>query len=428
MTAGLLLYNLLAALVFIVCWPFLLAACLAGAGGKWRGRCGLVPKRSDVPVWIHAASVGEVNAIAPLTTELRARRPERAIVLSTMTETGQLRARELLGPAGEVFFFPADFAWAQAAALRRLSPALVVLVETELWPNLLWQCHQRKIPVVLVNARLSARSLPHYRRAAFLFRPLLDTVRAIACQSEEDARRYRSLGVRPEVVRVLGNMKYDGIKGPVSSDEKRNLRREFGIPDGAVVLTAGSTREGEEILLLDAWAAVMQNVKYGMHNARLIVAPRHPARFAEVESLLKERAVRYTTRSQQRKARGPAAAGVLLLDTIGELVDAYAAADVAFVGGSLVPVGGHNPLEPAALGLPVVFGPHMFNAQESADGLVTAGGAVPVNSAGALAAVLCAWLGNPQERARIGKCAAQVVDEKRGAMRRTVELIEAMLA
>lgn len=424
---GLILYNALATLAFLVCWPYLLAACLLGRRGKWRDRCGRIPRGDGRPVWIHASSVGEVGVIAPLVAELKKRRPAQAIAISTMTGTGQARAKDLFCQAATIFFFPLDFFWVQARTLRRLDPALVILVETELWPNLLWQCHQRKIPVMLVNARLSERSLPHYIRFAFLFRPLLDTFRVIACQSEVDAERYRSLGVKPEIVRMLGNMKYDGIKGPVEAAEKEKIRRKFGIPTDAVVLTAGSTREGEETLVLDAWAAVMQNQKIKIQNAKLLIAPRHPARFAEVEDLLKKRAVKYRSRSQQRKTGILAEFDILLLDSIGELVSAYAAADMAFVAGSLVPVGGHNPLEPAALGLPVVFGPHMFNAQESADSLLAAGGAQQVDSADTLAAVISEWVGDPEKRRHIGQMAEKVVDEKRGSVRRTIEVVGTIL-
>ncbi|MCU0606060.1 MAG: 3-deoxy-D-manno-octulosonic acid transferase [Candidatus Edwardsbacteria bacterium] len=427
MTAGLILYNALATLAFLACWPVMLALCLSGRRGKWRDRCGGPPRAAGRPVWVHASSVGEVNAVAPLVARLLARSPARPVVVSTMTETGQRRARELFGDAIGTFYFPFDFCWTQDAALRRLEPSLVVLVETELWPNLLWRCSRRGVPVVLANARLSERSLPHYRRAAFLFRPLLNTMRAIACQSEADAGRHRSLGVRPEIVRVLGNMKYDAIKGPVTPGERKGLRSDFGIPGDSFVLAAGSTREGEEVMLLDAWAAAIQNAKCRMQNATLVVAPRHPERFAAVEALLKERAIPYVTRSRQRKADDPAEFDVLLLDTLGELVDAYAASDLAFVGGSLVPVGGHNPLEPAALGLPVIFGPHMFNAQDSADSLLNAGGAVQVGDAAGLARVVSDSMADAERRAEVGRQARRVVDERRGATERTLELVAGVL-
>lgn len=427
MTAGLILYNALATLAFLACWPVLLARCLSRRRGKWRDRCGGPPRVAGRPVWVHASSVGEVNAVAPLVARLLARSPTRPVVISTMTETGQRRARELFGAAAGTFFFPLDLCWIQDAALRRLGPSLVVLVETELWPNLLWRCSRRGVPVMLANARLSGRSLPHYRRAGFLFRPLLDTLRAIACQSEADAARYRSLGVRPEIVRVLGNMKYDGIKGPVTPGEKDTLRNEYGIPADSFVLTAGSTRQGEETAILDAWQLVQQPANGGGQPAVLVVAPRHPQRFPEVERLLRERGIRFVKRSAQRTAGGAPAFDVLLLDTLGELVNAYAAADVAFVGGSLVPVGGHNPLEPAALGLPVIFGPHMFNARESAEGLLAAGGAVQVDIAEGLTRAIADLLADREKRAEIGRRARRVVDGKRGATDRTMDLIAGIL-
>ncbi|MDI6740584.1 MAG: 3-deoxy-D-manno-octulosonic acid transferase, partial [Candidatus Edwardsbacteria bacterium] len=423
MNAGLILYNLLTMPAFLAGWPYLLTACLFSRRGKWRNRCGIIKRAEGHPIWIHASSVGEMGVISPLIAELKRRKPNQAIAISAVTETGHARARDLFGEAAKIFFFPLDFFWVQAAALSRIKPSLVILVETELWPNLIWRCHCRGIPVMLVNARLSERSLPHYKRFAFLFRPLLNTFRVIACQSDEDAGRYRSLGVRPGLVRVLGNMKYDGIQSPVAIGEKQALRREFGIPADAVVMTAGSTREGEEAMALDAWARAIQHSEFSSQTSRLILAPRHPERFAEVEGLLKERNIRFVKRSQQRGPGNACEFDILLLDTIGELVSAYAAADLAFVGGSLVPVGGHNPLEPAALGLPVVFGPHMFNAKDSAESLIAAGGARQVESVDALAALIREWLNNPQERLRTGQKAEQVVDERRGAARKAADIV-----
>ena len=422
--AGLLLYNLLSTAVLLAVWPYLAWHCLRGLA-KWRQRCGAVPRPAGPAFWVHAASVGEVAMIATLLPELRRRWPDHKICLSTMTGTGQGRARQTLSPGDETFFLPLDFLWTQFRALGRIRPKLVVLSETELWPNLIALCRLRGIPVALVNARLSDRSLPYYRLARFLFGPLLDGFALIACQSHADAERYRRLTTRPDNVQVMGNLKYDGIARPASAGERSRLRSQLGIAAGDVVLVAGSSREGEEEILLEAWRGAVQNSKFEIRNSKLILAPRHPERFSNVEGILRVYSHPFSKRSHD--GRFEPGKRVLLWDTLGELATAYAAGDMAFVGGSLVPVGGHNPLEPAALGLPVVFGPHMFNAADSAECLLSGGGAVQVGSADGLQAVLAEWLGRPQARAAIGEKARAAVDARRGVAGRTVEELERAL-
>ncbi|MDP2807073.1 MAG: glycosyltransferase N-terminal domain-containing protein, partial [bacterium] len=293
----------------------------------------------------------------------------------------------------------------------------------EIWPNLIRQCQRQDIPVFLVNARLSARSFKYYHALRFLFGPLLNTLKLIACQSREDAERYLALGVCEDIVTVTGNLKYDGIKGPVSLAEKLELRKDFGLSPEDLVLTAGSTREGEEAVILEAWQDLRENGKLEIGNWKLIVAPRHPGRFSEVEKLLISQNLNYEKRSDQKNGGTSNNFDVLLLDTIGELVNAYAASDIAFVGGSLAPVGGHNPLEPAALGLPVIFGPHMFNAKESAEGLLSCGGAVQVKDSGELNNILAGFLGNEEKRISTGNQARVFVDSKRGVSKLTAGLI-----
>ncbi|MBI4726529.1 3-deoxy-D-manno-octulosonic acid transferase [candidate division TA06 bacterium] len=354
--------------------------------------------------------------------------PEKSIVLSTMTATGQKRAAELFPQADQIFFLPLDFWFSQKLAVRRTSPSVLILTETEIWPNLIRQCRKQNIPVFLVNARLSARSFKYYHALRFLFGPLLNTLQLVACQSREDAGRYLALGARQEIVTVTGNLKYDGIKGPVSAAEKQGLRKDFGLSAGDLAFTAGSTREGEEAMILGAWQQVIQNSKFKIQNVKLVIAPRHPGRFSEVEKLISSQNLEYVKRSDQKNSRTSGGFQVLLLDTIGELVNAYAASDLSFVGGSLVPVGGHNPLEPAALGLPVIFGPHMFNARESTEGLLECGGAVRVNDAGELGKILIIWLKDPGKRKAAGEKARVLVDSKRGVSKVAAELVAEKLA
>lgn len=430
---GMGLYHLATFMALLLGWPYLLLMLVFGHRIKWRQRLGGLPKSEGRPVWIHGASVGEMGVIAPFFAQLRSLLPEKSIVLSTMTATGQKRAGEIFSnQAAGIFFLPLDFWFSQKLALKRARPGALILTETELWPNLIRQCQKQKIPVFLVNARLSARSFRYYHPLRFLFGPLLNSLQLIACQCREDAERYLALGVREDIVTVTGNLKYDGIKGPVSAQEKLQLRKDFWLGPGDLVLTAGSTREGEETVILEAWQEIQKQksegnpstpLRAGMQNAKLIIAPRHPGRFKEAEDLLVSRNLNYIKRSDQKNGKTSNNFDILLLDTIGELVNAYAASDIAFVGGSLVPVGGHNPLEPAALGLPVIFGPHMFNAKESAEGLLACGGAVRVKDAGELKKALSDLLVTEQKRLLTGFKARGLVDSKRGVSKHTAELV-----
>lgn len=422
---GMGLYHLATFMALLLGWPYLLIMLVLGHRQKWRQRLGWLPPQEGRPIWIHGASVGEMGVIAPFLAQLKTLMPEKSIVLSTMTATGQKRAGEIFSnQAAGIFFLPLDFWFSQKLALKRVRPGALILTETELWPNLIRQCQKQNIPVFLVNARLSARSFKYYHPLRFLFGPLLNSMQLIACQSKEDADRYLGLGVRQDIVTITGNLKYDGIKGPVSATEKQGLRKDFGLSSEDLVFTAGSTREGEELIILEAWQEV-QNQKSKIKNQKikLIIAPRHPGRFSEVEKVLMAQNLKYCKRSGQKSGESSHGFDVLLLDTIGELVNAYAASDLAFVGGSLAPVGGHNPLEPAALGLPVIFGPHMFNARESAEGLLACGGAVQVKDAGELKTALSDLLGNEQKRISTGTKARSLVDSKRGVSKVTAELI-----
>jgi len=415
---GLALYGLLAAAAVLLASPFLAAACLLG-GPKWRERCGRAPRTGGPAVWVHAASVGEVIMVRPLLDEIGRRWPGRDVAISTMTGTGRDTARMALGEEGRAFFFPVDFFPFQLRALSRLSPEMVVVCETELWPGLMWLCWLRGIPFFLVNARLSARSLPWYRALRFLFGPLLERTALIACQTEDDAARFASLAGRRAPVMVAGNMKYDGMARPPSKDGRKGLRGSLGLGPGAAVLVAGSTRDGEEELVLEAWKGALSGMGAEGRGARLILAPRHPDRFEKVAGLLEAQGLEFSRRSRDGsflKGRQ-----ILLWDTLGELAAAYSAGDLAFVGGSLVPVGGHNPLEPASVGLPVIFGQHMFNAAESARCLLDGGGAVQVGSAEELGGVLRDLMGRPERMAELGGRALAAVESRRGAARRTAE-------
>jgi 3-deoxy-D-manno-octulosonic-acid transferase len=362
-------------------------------------------------------SVGEVMAAVPLVRAMRERWPAMEIVLSTVTATGQRVARERLPEVATVFTCPVDLGWVMRRALRRISPRAFIALETELWPNLLRSLHDAGIPGALVNGRISDRSFTRYRRVRPLFRRVLEHLALFAMQSEEDARRIVALGAPTERVIVTGNLK---LEMPVpAGDAGRAWREILGIAT-CPVWVAGSTHPGEEALVLDAF--VRLRINGPLH---LVLAPRHPERVSEVETAIRERGLGWRRRSA---APGAGGAEVTVLDTVGELASLYAAADVVFVGGSLVARGGHNVMEPAIHGKAVVFGPHMANFRDAAALLLEHGAAVQLQSAEELRAVVGALLEDPERRRVMGDRARAVVAAHRGPCARTLEALERLLA
>ena len=386
---------------------------------NFRERFGLGPRRPPHGVWVHAVSVGEVQACAPLVTALYRRHPDLALTVTTFTPTGAVRARALFGNIAEVRYVPYDLPGAVRRFLKRVDPQLAVIFETELWPNLYRECGRRRVPLVLASARISERSLGRYRRLGALFRDALSQASIVAAQGEADAARFRALGADAASTHVTGNLKFDFELPEDLGERGRRLRRLYA--RGRPLWVAGSTHAGEEAAVLEA-----QRELHGTHpDALLVIAPRHPARFAEVAQLLGEAGVSFARRSDAEAAQDQAA--VLLLDSLGELLEFYAAADVAFVGGSLVPVGGHNLLEPAALGVPILTGPHNFNGAEVARLLIARGAAEIVHNPQELAARVAALLSDPAERERIGSQGRASVEGSRGALERLLALIEPLL-
>ena len=384
-------------------------------------RFGFGRRRTGAPcLWLHAVSLGEVNAAAPLLNALRARHPEAPLVLTTATPTGRARARALFGAFAEVRYLPYDTPGAVGRFLERVRPRLGLILETELWPNLLTACRRHGIPVVLVSARITPRSFARYRRvAARLFQEALGELALVAAQSEADADRFLALGAPRALTHVIGNLKLELEPGAALDAQGAAFReRLFG---GRPTWVAGSTHEGEEQQVLEAHAAVRARLP----AALLVLVPRHPQRFERVAELMVRRGVNFDRRSAVEAVRAPAE--VLLVDTMGELTAFYAAADVAFVGGSLVPVGGHNLLEPAALGLPVLTGPHTSNSEEIARGLMARGAARLVSSPATLAAEVLALLEDPARRGRLGALGRAFVEERRGSLDRLLALLEPLL-
>lgn len=368
-------------------------------------------------VWVHAVSVGEVVAVSRLVEELDARLGRGAVAISTTTLTGQQLARERFG-AARCFYFPIDLPWVVRGAFRALRPRVLVLAESELWPNVLAECTSHRVPVVVVNARVSDRSLPRYMRLRHLWRPFLQELTLVQAQSAEDARRFVAIGVPEERVRVGGNLKFDA-RTPRLAGIVEQLRAQ--LPHGAKVVVAGSTLEDEERVLLEAWPAICGRTP----NTVMVLAPRHPERFARVAALAREKKVRLVQRSVWNGE--PASAGtVFLLDSIGELGSVYGLGTVAFVGGSLVLAGGHNPLEPARAGVPVVMGPHYENFREAVE-LLRGANALRLTERAEVGETISALLQDAQAAAAMGMRGKKVFDEQTGATQRAVDAVVRLL-
>ena len=381
-------------------------------------RFGLGPSLATPSIWLHAVSVGEVSAAASLVRALRARHPDMPVVLTTATPTGRAQAATLFGADVEVRFLPYDTAGSVRRFLARIRPRAAIIMETELWPNLLHECGRRGVPVLFASARLAARSVPRYRRFGTLFSAGLRNA-WVAAQSIADAGRFVALGADPARTHVVGNLKFDMRLGEAVAENGRELRRRY--LGARPVWTAGSTHEGEEDLLLDAHAVVERAVR----GALLVLVPRHPQRFEGVAALLERRGLVFDRRGRSETVRPEAQ--VLLLDTMGELTAFYAASDTAFVGGSLVPVGGHNLLEPAALGLPVIAGPYQFNSPDVARALAQRGALITVHDAQELSQAVARLLADADLRARLGDAARAAIDSHRGALARLLRVIDGVL-
>ena len=430
----LLFYNL-ALLVVLVAgtpwWLFRMATTQKYREGLLE-RLGMVPSRlrkqmaglgSERPlIWVHAVSVGEVLAVSRLVKTLDAALPDYLIVLSTTTRTGQALARERFG-SNRVFYCPLDLPWAVRAWLNALQPSLLILAETEFWPNLLSGCFRRNIPVAVVNARISDRSWPRYRRMRWLWRPFLSRLSRVLAQSQTDADRLKTIGCLPERVTVAGNLKFD-VRTAEEADATRQLKKSSA---SLRLIVAGSTLEGEEAALLQAWPRLL----HADPQLVMVLAPRHPERFAAVAALLEKSGMVWVKRSDWHSAPEdslkPLNPGqIVLLDTIGELASVYSLAAVAFVGGSLVPAGGHNPLEPAQFGVPIVMGPHFANFRAITEDLL-AHQALRISSAEDLSATLIGLLQNPQASKAMGARARQVFEQQAGATGRCMVALRSLL-
>jgi len=421
-----LLYNA----VLLLAAPVILCLLLA----KKRCRRGLPQRFGFTPppirpdgrplVWIHAVSLGEVVAVTPLVKELHRRHPDHRFAVSTVTETGREAVEQRLRGVAEHCYAPLDFPWVVSGMIEHLRPALYLFVETELWPNLLRRLHRSGVPTVLVNGRLSSRSFARqqWEPVRSFYRSMLETLSLCLMQSDRDAERIIALGADARVVKRTGNIKFDQ-PAPEPADG-RSARSSLGLQDGEQLIVAGSTHPGEEEALVDAYRSLAERHP----SLLLLLAPRHIERAAQVEAMVCERGLPVRRRTAMTAGRNEAWSGprVILLDSRGELATLYREAAVAFVGGTLVPVGGHNLLEPALWGKPVLFGPYTDHCAEIAGLLLQAGGGVRVTG-DELAKQIEQLLDRPDEGARIGAAARSVVEQNRGALKATVEAVDEVL-
>lgn len=394
--------------------------------GKYRSglaeRLGSVPARlNDAQpgsIWVHAVSVGEVLAVSQLIKDLQQQHPDRQIFVSTTTATGQALARQRFGE-NRVFFMPLDFGFAVRRYLNALKPQLIVIAETEFWPNLLHLARKRQSSVAIVNARISDRSFPRYRRFRWFFGRVLSEVDLFLTQTSDDAQRLREIGAPTERVRVSGNLKFD-VRPNAQTELIAGLRAAIG--NDSPIIVCGSTAEGEEGSVLTAFKAVQQQFP----AAVMILAPRHPERFEKVAALISSEGFALQRRSQWKPPQPIRSGDIFLLDSVGELAAIYELADVAFVGGSLVPTGGHNILEPAQYGAAILVGPHTFNFREIVS-LFEQGEAVKTVTAETLGTQLLSLLSHPDERQNMGRAAKDLFAKHAGATRRTLDALGPLL-
>lgn len=392
-------------------------------------RIGLRRVRIPVPtgkrrIWIHAVSVGETLSAVPLVRTLRKRMPETEILLSTVTVTGQEVAGKSLGGCTDgIFYFPFDLPGICSSFLDRVRPDLLAILETELWPNLLAECARRRIPAVLLNGRLSDRSLRGYARFRTWISGVLACLETIAMQTREDADRVRALGADPSRVLVTGNMKFD-ISSSGAGGSRFFDRLHGAKARGISWFVAGSTHEGEEEPVIRA----LERARKVNGSVRLVIAPRHPERFPAVEELCRRSGWEVARRTMLPPEEELPEAPVFLLDTVGELTTAYSAADISFVGGSLVPKGGHNILEPALFGVPILVGPHMENFREISEIFTRGDAVIAVENGDTLAEKLAEWAADPAPFQECGGRAKRLLDGFRGATERNVEIVVSTLA
>lgn len=387
---------------------------------RWRERLGFFPQELQQSIWVHAVSVGESIAAVPLIKALKAAYPEIPLIVTNMTPTGYARVKAALGDGVLQSYIPYDVPDAVQRFLRRTKPLIAVIMETELWPNLFAACAEREIPILIANARLSEKSMRGYQHITVLTKEMLSKVNHIAAQSEKDAERFVVLGLSKNKVSVTGNIKFDMELPKELALKSEALRLQFGAD--RFIWIAASTHQGEEEIVLAAHQLIREKIP----NALLILVPRHPERFNWVADLIQQKQFSYARRSQVAACDNNTA--VYLSDTMGELLLMYSICDVAFVGGSLVSVGGHNMLEPAVLHKPVLTGPQLFNFAEISEMLFAAKGMIKITDAETLAQEVIRFSNDIPFRNLTGENAYSVVEKNRGSLQRQLQWVERLIS
>ena len=401
--------------------------------GSFGQRMGYLPVSfnldAEQSIWIHAVSVGEALTVRALITDLKRRYPGYRIFLSTTTIAGQQVARRNVQDVDAVFYFPFDLPFVVRRTMRLVRPRLFIMMETEIWPNLLRECKRNGTATLMINGRISSRSYPRYKLGRPFFKRVLADVDRFCMQSEESARRLVDIGAHADRVVVTGSLKFDSMETPgaavVDGRGPNRVLRYFRLTPGRPVIVAGSTMRDEEEIVLQAFRRIKSSVG-GTANPLLVIAPRHPERFDEVTQLAKNQAF-FTVRRTDLPIDAEPRAEVVVLDTIGELAQVYQIATAVFVGGSLVDTGGHNILEPAVFGKPIVFGPYMHNFKEIADAFVAQDAGIQVHNPRGLEDALLALLTDPVRRARLGAAARALVESNRGAKEKSLAVIAQLL-
>jgi len=419
------IYNLFLTLIFILLFPFLFIWAIMGKHGV-QERLGRLPagvrqrSSSRKVIWFHAASVGEIKLLPPIVSRLKRKDRSFSVVVSSLTKAGKTEAQRSLKGVDLFFYLPADLPLFMKKVMRELGPSALVLVETEIWPNLIRQAKISGSRIVLINGRFSSKSFQRYFRMKSFFRAVLSLIDLFCMRTQEDAQRLLLLGADPGKVTVVGNLKFDTAMMEHSTSDRDKLRDNLGIPKKSKVVVAGSTEQGEERMVLDAF----KKLKNQYPGLFLILAPRHLNRIKQVESELTESGLRYRKRTQiAEKSDMESDFDLILLDTIGELFSLYSIAEVTFVGGSLIPFGGHNVLEPAMHSVPVLFGPYMDHFKESSELLLESGGAIKVRDSEELYQRLSELLHDENKRKKMGEKARELIERRRGPTDKTVEVL-----
>ncbi|MBI5892132.1 MAG: 3-deoxy-D-manno-octulosonic acid transferase [Deltaproteobacteria bacterium] len=437
-----LIYDIFIHLSFILFLPYFLFKIIFV--GKYRKgmleRFGFIANEKVISnknrIWFHAVSVGETKAVMPLLKMFKQRHPDICIIFSTTTYTGNKVARDYgIGCMDSIIYFPLDFSWVVKRVVDKINPKALIVVEKEIWPNILNVLNSKGIPIIVVNGKISDRSFKRYVFSGFFFKRIFQNITAFCGQTNKDCERAVKVGIDPKRIFVTGNIKFDMETQSLNYDEKEKIMQTMGITNSDIVFAAGSTHKGEEDIILDVFGRLKNEIK----NLKLIIAPRHPERFKEVENLIKNKGFSFLKRTESLNPQlSPAynlqgqatlnSYDVIFLDTIGELGKIYSLANAAFVGGSLVNVGGHNLLEPALHKKPVIFGPHIQTFSEGADMLTKGGGGIMVKDSNELEERLRQIFLHDSLAQKIGEAGYKVIELNRGAAEKSLEIIERVMS